>query len=316
MSVTTFLKQVYHLTKLRSFEIICSDLPVFERNSRCISGAEICCSDALEGQWAQIDGWERICRATRSQGDSSRYLLCLSPALGAAIRQLSASTATWDLPCPQENMDRTQPGHPGPCLQFPPWATPWPPLWTNMLSQPQATLRDVPEAQWPPAAGLLVGAVGPQLVPHCLAPHSHSNFAPQQQLQGIWCSDCMEELMSLRLKSIRLSMRDSPQLILREEAIFLNVKTWSHMRSLRLCHPAFCTAPARHRLPTAPAGHLQPFHGMGHLWAPVPRKLHWALSVYMVKVKFLFGFRCLNVSVTDVAMGDKCLSPPSLPADL
>lgn len=105
-------------------------------------------------------------------------------------------------------------------------------------------------------------------------------------------------------------MRESPQLILRVEAPCLNVRIWSHMRSRRLWHSASCTAPARHRLPTAPAGYLQPFHGMGHLWTPMPRRLHWALTVYG-KSEIPLWFQTLEFSCDRCCHGRQVSEPPT-----
>lgn len=98
--------------------------------------------------------------------------------------QLSASTANTGSPMPI--------GEHGQNTARPSWAmfTLSPtdlhiltPLWTNTVpasSYPQRCAWSPGLPQCPPADGLLGGAVSPQLVPHCLAPHSHSDFDPQQ----------------------------------------------------------------------------------------------------------------------------------------
>lgn len=86
------------------------------------------------------------------------------------------------------------------------------------------------------------------MVPHCLAPRSHSDFDPQQSVQWHF-------MFSLYKKNIHVQGKITPGPSRFTSADFkgkIRLSTWCHMRSLRLCHPVSSAALAGHLCPSTP----------------------------------------------------------------
>lgn len=110
---------------------------------------------------------------------------------------------TRDLPCPQENMARTQPGHPGPCLftVSPTGPDPDPHYGLTRCPSlnPSPGMRLKPRAApvspscWAPGWGSGSPAGSPLLGPTVIL-----TLTPSRWCKGILCSVCIEEHVSSR----------------------------------------------------------------------------------------------------------------------